>query len=229
MSIELRYLGHSAFYIRKDKVGILIDPFLSQNPSLKFDLKTEPLTHIFVSHGHSDHLGDAIPLSKATGAPIITVFELANYCGAKGAVVMPVGLGGEIKFDWGSAYFLPAFHNSSTSNGVYAGSPASIILDVEGVKIFHAGDTAISQEMKLFKELYRPYYALLPIGGHFTMGIKEAALAAKMLGVQEVIPMHYGTFDVIDVDPEQFRTIIEHQNQKCTILKPNESIEIKNE
>ena len=227
MPIEIRYLGHSAFYIKKDQYGILIDPFLSQNPDPKFDLKTEPLNHILVTHGHSDHLGDAVPLSKATGVPIVAIFELANYCATKAAVALPVGLGGEVKLEWGSVYFLPAFHSSSVSNGTYAGNAASILLDLDGVRIFHAGDTAINQEMKLVKELYKPYYAMLPIGGHFTMGVKEAALAAKMLGVQEVIPMHYGTFDVISANPKEFRAIIEHQGQKCTILKRNESIEIK--
>ncbi len=224
--MELRYLGHSAFYIRKDNYGILIDPFLSQNPTANFDLKKDPLTHILVTHGHNDHLGDSIPLSKATGAPIVAIFELANYCASKGAVTIPVGMGGEIKMEWGSAYFLPAFHSSSLSNGNYAGNPASILLDIDGVKIYHAGDTALNTEMRLIKELYKPYYGLLPIGGHFTMGVNEAAYAAKMLGVQEVIPMHYNTFDVINASPEEFRKIIEHQNQKCTILKPNEAIEI---
>lgn len=226
MAVELRYLGHSAFYIKKGEYGILIDPFLSQNPSAKFDLNKEKVTHILVTHGHNDHLGDAIPISKATGAQVIAVFELANYCASRGANSLAIGLGCEIKFGWGSACFLPAVHTSSLVDGSYAGVAAGILLDIDGVKIFHAGDTALSQEMVLIKEVYNPYFALLPIGGHFTMGIKEAAIAAKLLGAKEIIPMHYNTFDVIKADSEKFKILIENQNQKCLVLKPNESIEI---
>lgn len=223
---ELRYLGHSAFYLKKGDFGILIDPFLSQNPSCKFDLNKEVITHIVLTHGHGDHLGDAIPISKSTGATIVAVFELANYCAQKGAKVMPVGIGCNLEFPWGSLRFLPAFHSSSTPDGVYAGMPASVLFDIDGVKIFHAGDTSLSAEIKLIGELYNPYYALLPIGGHFTMGVEDAAIAAKFLGAKEVIPMHYGTFDVIKVDPDAFAILLERQNQKCCVLKTNEAMEI---
>lgn len=226
MAGVLRYLGHSAFYIKKGDYGILIDPFLSQNPSANFDLNKEKVTHILVTHGHGDHLGDAIPISKATGAQVVAVFELANYCASKGANALPVGLGCDIKLGWGSACFLPAVHTSSLPDGGYAGVAAGILLDIDGVKIFHAGDTALSQEMILIKEVYQPYFALLPIGGHYTMGIKEAAIAAKLLGAKEIIPMHYNTFDVIKTNTKEFDILIENQNQKCIVLKPNESIEI---
>lgn len=226
MTSELRYLGHSAFYIKKDDYGILIDPFLSQNPIANFDLNEEVVTHILVTHGHNDHLGDAIPISRATGAQVVAVFELANYCASKGANALAVGLGGEIKFDWGSIWFLPAMHTSSVGDGKYAGVSAGILLDIDGVRLFHAGDTALNQEMSLIKEIYKPYYALLPIGGHFTMGVPEAVIAAKMLGAKEVIPMHYDTFDVIKANTKEFEILIENQGQKCIVLRPNESIEI---
>lgn len=223
---KIKYLGHSAFYIKKDKMGILIDPFLSQNPLAKFDIRKEDITHILLTHAHGDHLGDAIEIARITGATIIAVFELANYCIAHGVRAIPVGLGGEIKLEWGSCWFLPAFHSSSTSDGHYAGTAASILIDVDGVRIFHAGDTAMSLEMKLIGEFYKPYYAILPIGGHFTMGVPEAVYAAKMLGVKEVIPMHYNTFDMIKADVLEFVTALELQNQKGIVLKTNESIEI---
>lgn len=226
MTFELRYLGHSAFYIKKGEYGILIDPFLSQNPSANFDLSKEKITHILVTHGHGDHLGDAIPISKKTGAQIIAVYELGNYCASKGAKSLAVGLGGEIKLPWGSIWFLPAIHTSSLPDGTYAGIAAGILLDIDGVRIFHAGDTALTQEMALIKEVYKPDFSLLPIGGYYTMGIKEAAIAAKLLGVNQVIPMHYNTFDVIKADAEKFKTLIENQNQKCLVLKPSESVEI---
>ncbi len=225
MTNELRFLGHSAFYIKTGKYGILIDPFLSQNPLATFDLNKEIVTHILVTHAHNDHLGDAIPISKATKAKIIAVFELANYCSAQGANALPVGIGGEIKQEWGSVWFLPACHTSSLPDGRYAGESVSLLLDIEGVRIFHAGDTALTKEMELIGELYKPYYALLPIGGHFTMGIPEAALAAKFLGAKEVIPMHYNTFDMIKANPIEFEMLLASQNQKCLTLNPGESIE----
>lgn len=223
---ELRYLGHSAFFIKNGEYGILIDPFISQNPSVKFDIRNTQITHIFLTHGHGDHLGDALALAQTTGAVIVAVFELANYCQARGVNTIPVALGGEIKFEWGSSWFLPAFHSSSTPDGHYAGCAASILFDIDGVRIFHAGDTAMSSEMKLIGDFYKPYYALLPIGGHFTMGIPEALYAAKMLNAKEVIPMHYNTFDVIKADVISFVTALEEQGQKGIILKPNESIDI---
>lgn len=223
---KLIYLGHSAFYIKTGEYGILIDPFLSQNPVANFDLNKEKVTHILVTHGHNDHLGDAIPISKATGAQIVAVFELANYCTSRGANALAVGLGGEIKLNWGSVWFLPVPHTSSLSNGGYAGIAAGVLVDIGGVRIFHAGDSALTKEFSLIKEVYNPYYALLPIGGHFTMGVKEAVIAAKMLGAKEIIPMHYNTFDVINANLKEFEMLIEHQNQKCVSLKPNESIEI---
>lgn len=223
---ELRYLGHSAFYIKKGPYGILIDPFISQNPLADFDLKKNAVTHILVTHGHGDHLGDAIPIAKSTGAQIIAVFELANYCAKYGVNTLGVGIGAPISLPWGEVIFLPAFHSSSTPDGVYAGMPAGIFINTDGIKIFHAGDTALNNEMKLIGDLYEPYYALLPIGGHFTMGINEAVIAAKFLKAKEIIPMHYNTFEVIKANPLDLIPLLETQNQKALILKINECVEI---
>lgn len=224
---ELRYLGHSAFYIRTGEYGILIDPFISQNPNAKFDLRKDKVTHILLTHAHGDHMGDAIPIARQTGAVIVAVFELGNYCASQGANAIPAGLGGEIKLEWGSVWLLPAFHTSSLADGSYAGVAVSILIEINGVKLYHAGDTALNSEMKLIGEIYHPEYSMLPIGGHFTMGIKEAALAAKFLDSRFVIPMHYNTFDVIKADPKEFESLIIKQNQTCCILNSGESIEIK--
>lgn len=229
MESILKYIGHSAFYIKAGKegqYGILIDPFISQNPVAKFDTKTEKITDILVTHGHADHLGDAIPISRATQATVTTVFELANYCAENGAFVNGINLGGKINFEWGSARFLPAFHSSSTPDGRYAGMPASILIDVYGTKIYHAGDTCLNQEMKTVGEIYKPDIALLPVGSHYTMDIEEAVIAAKRLGAEKIIPMHYNTFDAINVDIEKFKTEIEKIGKQAIILKPGESIEI---
>lgn len=223
---EIKYLGHSAFLIKKDDEGILIDPFLTQDPLIRSEIRNTNITHILLTHGHGDHVGDAISIAQKNSTTIVAVFELANYCQARGVKALPIGLGGEIKFKWGSCWFLPAIHSSSTPDGLYAGCPASILLDIDGVRIYHAGDTAMSVEMKLIGEFYKPYYALLPIGGHFTMGIPEALHAAKMLRAKEVIPMHYNTFDVIQANVVDFISALEEQGQKGIALRINESIEI---
>lgn len=223
MTFTLEYIAHSAFYIKTDLHGILIDPFISQNPKAEFD-KNSLVTDILVTHGHADHLGDAIPLSRTKQAPITAIFELANYCAEKGAFVNGINMGGKINFEWGNARFLPAFHSSSTPDGTYAGMPAAILIEIDGVKIYHAGDTSLNQEMKTAREIYKPDIALLPVGSHYTMDIDEAVTAAKWLGVKKVIPMHYNTFDAINTNIEEFKTKIEKEGLEAVILKPSESI-----
>lgn len=223
---SLQYIGHSAFYIQTENYGILIDPFISGNPKAVFDINKNKITDIFVTHAHSDHLGDAIPLSKALNAPVCAIFELANYCAQKGAYTQGINMGGKIKFPWGSAKFLPAFHSSATPEGTYAGMPASILFEINGVKIYHAGDTCLNSEMKTIGEIYKPDIALLPIGSTFTMDINDAVIAAQWLGVKQVIPMHYNTFDLIIADADSFKNKIEALGVKCTVLKPGEGINL---
>lgn len=223
---KLTYLGHSAFFIEKDWDGILIDPFITGNPLANFDFKKKRITHIIVTHAHLDHLGDAIAISKHTGATIIAVFELANYCIEKGAKAIGVNIGGILKFKWGSVRFLPAIHSSSNPDLPYGGLAASLLIDIDGTTIYHAGDTALMNEFSLIGEMYNPYYALLPVGGYYTMDIHEAAMAAKMLFAMEIIPIHYNTFPNIKINVQEFADLIEAQGQKCLPLKPNEYVEL---
>jgi len=225
MSIELNYVGHSCFGVISGNETVLIDPFISQNPKAKVNFDLKKVKYIFVTHGHADHLGDAIAISQRTGAKIFAIFELANYCTKKGANAMGVGLGGEIKFSWGNAKFLPAFHSSSTPDGVYAGCAASVMLNFNDTKIYHAGDTSLSSEMKVIGEIEKPDVALLPIGGVFTMGIEEAATAAKWLGAYTIVPMHYDTFDMIKADTIEFNNLVEYHGKSCKIMQPGDKIE----
>ena len=223
---SLQYIGHSAFYIESDNCGILIDPFISGNPKAIFNANIDKITNIFVTHGHSDHLGDAIPLSKKTNAEICTIFELANYCMSKGAKAKGINLGGKIVFPWGNVRFLPAFHSNSTPEGLYAGMPTSILFEINGIRIYHAGDTCLNSEMKAIGEIYKPDIVLLPIGSHYTMDTEEAIIASTWLNAKEVIPMHYNTFDLIKADTAKFKAGIEALGKKCTIMNPGESINL---
>lgn len=218
--VDLKYIGHSAFEIKNGDKAVLIDPLVSINN--KFKWKKEPITDILLTHAHGDHLGEAIKIAKEKDITITAVWELANFCQKEGAKTKSVGLGAWINFSWGRAVFLPAFHSSSLMDGSYGGCAASILLDVDGVRIYHAGDTCLTGEMKTIKELYAPQIALLPIGGTYTMDVEHAAMAAKWLGVRTVIPMHYGTFPEIQADLERFRNLIAFGNTACQILNPSE-------
>ncbi len=225
MTLEIKYLGHSAFQFKVAGKEILVDPFLSQSPWYQGDLSEFVPEHIFVTHAHSDHLGDAIEISKRTGAIIHTIFELATYCASKGAKVNPVNVGGRLEFEWGIVTFMSAAHSSTTFDGVNGGVASSIMFRFKDKRVFHAGDTALTADLKMIGEVYKPEIVLLPIGGHYTMGIKEAVLAAKWLNAKQCIPMHYNTFPQIAVDINDFRTLLESESMiKPLILKPGEVV-----
>ena len=213
--MAITYLGHSCFEITKDDKKILIDPFLVCSPNYI----PEGITDIFVTHAHADHLGSAIEISKKTGAKITAIFELANYCASKGANINGIGLGSWINYDWGKAIAVPAFHSSSTSEGIYGGCPCGYIFEIDGTTIYHAGDTCLNSEMKMIGEIYQPDLAMLPIGGHYTMDIEHAVTASEWLEVTGVIPMHYNTFDAIQVDIKDFERQIRDKGKLPLILQ----------
>ncbi|MCD8377424.1 MAG: metal-dependent hydrolase [Candidatus Gastranaerophilales bacterium] len=220
--MKLKYLGHSAFEIEHKNGKILIDPFLVKCPDYDYSNTTD----IFVTHGHGDHLGKAPKIAIETGALITAVFELAKYCAKYGVSVNGISLGGWVKYDWGSAIALPAFHSSSADDGTYTGCPVGFLFDIDGKRIFHAGDTCLNSEMKVLKEIYKPDIAVLPVGGHFTMDVESAVIAAQWIGAETIIPMHYNTFPQINADIEKFKECILKQGQKPLVLKIEESVEL---
>lgn len=217
--MDLKYIGHSAFEIKLANNSILIDPYVQVNPN--YNWHEVNITDIFVTHAHGDHLGQAIEIAKEKDATITAVFELANYCREQGCKVRPVGFGSWINYGWGRVVFVPAYHTSSLPDGRYGGEPAGIIFDVEGVRLYHAGDTALTSEMKTIKELYRPNIAMLPIGGNYTMDVEHAVVAAGWIGAQTVIPMHYNTFPEIQADLEKFGQLLQLNNSTCVVMDPN--------
>lgn len=220
-TVRIHYLGHAAAAVEHDSHCVLIDPFL-QGHELPESLKPET---IFLTHGHSDHTGDAEIISKKFGANITAVFELASYFGEKGCRCTPCGIGGKIEHPWGWSRFVPARHTSSL-DGKYMGEAAGIVFNIGGITLYHAGDTGIFGDMALIAELYKPEVAFLPIGGLFTMDTFEALKAIKLINPEIVIPIHYNTFPGIAADANKFKEDAERETSaKVWIMEPRTSKE----
>ena len=214
--VDIRYINHSSFELRNGESGVLIDPWVDRNKD--YNWKESPITDIILTHAHGDHLGNAVEIAKEKDITITAVAELAAYLSKQGVKTKSVGLGAWLNYSWGRVVLLPAFHSSSLPDGTYGGVAASLLFDMDGVRIFHAGDTCLTGEMKTIKELYAPQIALLPIGGNYTMDVDHAAMAAKWLGVRTVIPMHYGTFPEIEADLQRFAQLVAMGNTNCQIF-----------
>jgi len=223
---SLTWLGHSAFLLESDeRKNIYIDPFLSGNPKTPEGLKQpEQVDVIAVTHGHSDHVGDTVELSRAfPQAQVVCQVELKGWLGGQGAFVadQPPGLnkGGTQNIDGVHFTLVNAFHSSSSNDLEYLGESCGIVIRLEGGRaIYFAGDTCVFGDMTLIARLYAPDYAVLPIGDHFTMGPREAAVALERLGTPPCIPCHFGTFPLLTGTPEQLR--VEAPNATVHALEP---------
>ncbi|HTV16650.1 MAG TPA: metal-dependent hydrolase [Acidobacteriaceae bacterium] len=207
---SITWLGHATVLITTPKgTTILVDPFLEHNPKFPKGYKLpEEIDLLLLTHGHMDHIADAVPVAKKHGPHTFGMVELIGYLESKGldpgkAVGMNIGgshTHADVRFT-----MTEARHSSSADDGgktVYCGDPAGFVIAIEGGPVFyHAGDTAVFSDMQLIKELHHPTLAMLPIGDHYTMGPKGAALAAKFLGVKSVLPIHFGTFPALTGTP----------------------------
>jgi L-ascorbate metabolism protein UlaG (beta-lactamase superfamily) len=210
---SLTWLGHAAFRI--DTPGgkrIYVDPFLSGNPKCP-DNEKEPerVDVIAVTHGHGDHVGDTVELAKRFSPEIVAQVELKGWLGAQGAPVgdMPgSNKGGTVEAAGVKFTLTNAFHSSSSEEGDYLGEACGIVVTLEdGKKLYFAGDTCVFGDMQLIGRIYSPDVAILPIGDHFTMGPKEAAVALELLGTRRCVPCHYGTFPILVGTPDELRQL----------------------
>jgi len=227
--VKITWLGHAAFLLDAEK-KVLIDPFISGNPTAPCSPEELDPDIIAVTHGHRDHLGDAIEIGKRTGCRIISIHEVANYIKSKGVFAEGMNKGGTINVEGITLTMTEALHSSSIEASGFkfdGGCPAGFVIGIGGHSIYHAGDTGVFGDMRLIGELYEPELAFLPIGDRFTMGIKEAIKAVELIRPKLVVPMHYNTFDVIKQDPEEFKRAVEAKvDTKVVIMKPGESIEL---
>jgi L-ascorbate metabolism protein UlaG (beta-lactamase superfamily) len=221
--MELRFLGHAAFELKDGGTTVLVDPFLTGNPKAAASADELDATTILVSHGHGDHVGDAVDIAKRTGAAVVAVVELANELAGQGADVRDPNLGGTVTFDWGSVKLVPAWH-TSTSPGGTPSIACGLLIDLGGTTIYHLGDTCLFSDLQLVGRGREIDVALVPIGGHYTMDRHDAVEAARLVGAKTVIPIHYDTFPPIETDVQAFKADVEGQtSSKVVVLAPGES------
>jgi L-ascorbate metabolism protein UlaG (beta-lactamase superfamily) len=228
--LSITWFGHSTFLITTPGgKRIVTDPWLEGNPLSPPGMKRiAEADLILVSHGHSDHTGDVLSVARATGAPVVAVYELALWFERKGLTnVQGMGIGGTLAIAGVHVTMVPAVHTSSIvedDTTVYLGVPVGFVVRTEdGHAFYFAGDTAVFGDMRLIAEMHAPQIAFLPIGGHFTMGPEGAAIAARLLGVRQVVPMHYGTFPVLTGTPARLRELVVADGIDVLQLQPGET------
>jgi L-ascorbate metabolism protein UlaG (beta-lactamase superfamily) len=228
--LSITWYGHATFVITTPGgKRIVTDPWLEGNPACPADKKRiDAADVILLSHGHFDHTGDVVNVARATGATTVAVFELSQWLEKKGVRnVIGMGIGGTVTVAGLEITMTPAVHTSSiTEHDVitYLGLAAGFVVKTEdGRSFYFAGDTALFGDMQLIAELHQPEIAFLPIGDHFTMGPQAAARAARMLGVRQVVPMHYGTFPMLTGKPDDLVRLLEPLGIDVLVLKPGET------
>jgi L-ascorbate metabolism protein UlaG (beta-lactamase superfamily) len=229
--VKVTFYGHAAFKVAGPEAVVVIDPWLS-NPVLQTSVsQVGPVDVILVTHGHGDHVGETVPLAQATGAPVVAIHELSQILAAQGAPqVIGMNKGGTVSVKGLQITMTQAVHSSTAEVGgetVSAGDPGGFVIAFSnGFTVYHAGDTAVFKDMELIRELYHPDLALLPIGSHYVMSPREAALACRLLLPKFVIPMHYGTFPVLTGTPAELAQLLQDQPATRVIpLKPGETVE----
>jgi L-ascorbate metabolism protein UlaG (beta-lactamase superfamily) len=222
--MDIRFLGHACFQFTDDGTSVLMDPFLTGNPQAAVKAEDLNPSAILLTHGHGDHYGDIVEIAKRTGAPTVSITEIAGELQREGIEnAYNPNLGGTCKFDWGSVKLVQAVHSSTTPKGTP--SPAAgMIVEFAGKTIYHVGDTALFSDLELIGRRHEIDVALVPIGGHFTIDRFEAVEAVRMIGARQVIPCHYNTFPPIQTDAAAFKTDAESATAtEVIVLAPGES------
>jgi L-ascorbate metabolism protein UlaG (beta-lactamase superfamily) len=225
---RVTWLGHATVLVQTPKGNnILIDPFIAHNPKYpqSFELPSK-IHYILLTHGHGDHISDAAPVAKKHGSKVVAIYELADYMTGKGVTeTVGMNLGGTVQLDDVAATMVDAKHSSGAQDEKgthYVGVAAGFVLEVAGGPVlYHAGDTCVFGDMQLIREIYRPQVAMLPIGGFYTMGPKEAAHACRLVAPKVVLPIHWGTFPALTGTPEELAKLVE-PGSKVVHWKPGD-------
>ena len=226
--MKLSYYGHSTFLLEIKGLNLLFDPFITPNELAKdIDANSIPADYILVSHGHEDHVADAVSIAKRTGATVVSNFEIVSWFGVQGVEKgHPMNHGGSWSFDFGSVKYVSAVHSSVLPDGTYGGNPGGFIISSDEGNVYYAGDTALTYDMKLIGDTANISHAILPIGDNFTMGVDDAVIAAEFVGCNEIIGMHYDTFGYIEIDKEEAKGKFSTAGKTLTLLNIGETIDL---
>jgi L-ascorbate metabolism protein UlaG (beta-lactamase superfamily) len=228
-ALSITWFGHATFLLTTaGGKRIVFDPWLAGNPKAPAGAKIDKADVICLTHGHSDHSGDVVAVARATGAPLLAVYELANWFQGKGLKdVIGMGIGGTVDVKGLKISMTSAVHTSSIEEDGkvhYVGLATGFVVRMEDNRaVYFAGDTAIFGDMRLIRDLHAPEIAFLPIGDYYTMDPAAAARACELLGVRQVVPMHYGTFPALTGTPEALKKLVEPMGVDVLVLKPGET------
>jgi L-ascorbate metabolism protein UlaG (beta-lactamase superfamily) len=226
--MKFTFYGHASFSIETSGKTILFDPFITPNPAAKdIDINTLKADYIFLSHGHGDHIADAVAIAKNTGATCVAAAEVAGWLGKNG-VEKAHGMnhGGFINFDFGRVKGVNATHSSSFPDGSYAGNPLGFVFNTAEADFYYSGDTGLTMDMQLVPLWAKLKFAVLPIGGNFTMDVHDAIIAAEFIKCDTVIGVHYDTFPPIKIDTQAAMKAFEKVGKKLLLPKLGESVEV---
>lgn len=226
--MKLTFFGHSCFLIESNSgFKAVIDPFLKENPVAPVQPEhLKGITHVFITHGHGDHMADALGIAKANGSIVIANYEICKAFEPFHVETHPMHIGGRMIFDFGRVKMTPALHGSGIEvqgNMVYGGNPCGFVIELDGKKMYHAGDTGLTMDMQLLADELIDV-AILPIGGNFTMDIEDALRAVDFIQPKKVIPMHYNTFPLIRANP---RTFAEKCPVEVVVLEPGDCFTVE--
>lgn len=225
--MQITYYGQSCFQVNIGGYKILFDPFITPNPLAKdIDITKIEADYILLSHAHQDHIYDAEAIAKNTGATIIGIWEIHAWFEQKGVKTHPMNIGGKWPFEFGTVIMTPALHSSSFPDGSYGGNPAGFVIENDEHTFYYSGDTALFSDMKLIGEMYKPEFAFLPVGDNFTMGIKEAVMASRFVGVKKIIGMHFDTFPYIQIDHKEAMMIASFNEAELILPEIGKPFEI---
>jgi L-ascorbate metabolism protein UlaG (beta-lactamase superfamily) len=224
--MKFTYYGHACFGIETGGKKMLFDPFITGNELAKdIDVSKIEADYILVSHGHGDHVDDLVSIAKRTGAVVVGAYEITNWAGEQGVKNVHAMNFGSATFDFGKLHFVPAHHSSSLPDGTYGGNPGGFVVHGDK-KFYYAGDTGLMMDMQLIPRYAKLDFAILPIGGNYTMDADDAILAAEFIQCDKIIGVHFDTFDPIRIDREKAKEKFKEAGKELILPEIGQTIKL---